>query len=45
MTQSQVGALFQLIIESVTGKVHVDQKKTLERMRQAASSPERQLTP
>lgn len=32
MSIAQVGALFQLIIESVTGRAQVDQKKTLERM-------------
>jgi hypothetical protein len=32
MSIAQVGALFQLIIESVTGRAQVDQKKTLEKM-------------
>lgn len=32
MTQAQVGALFQLISDTVTGKTHVDQKKTLQNM-------------
>lgn len=36
MTTAQVGALFQLIIETVTGRVNVDQKKTMEKMRSAA---------
>jgi len=30
MSQAQIGALFQLISDAVTGKAHVDQKKTLQ---------------
>lgn len=36
MSQAQVGALFQLISDTVTGKAHVDQKKTLLRAQTAA---------
>lgn len=32
MSQAQIGALFQVISDTVTGRYHVDQKKTLKRV-------------